>query len=109
MRWRDTRWAFSFARLASLALAFDGRPQGVAPRAKSPEASRASIRVRSGFQVELVAREPLVNDPIAFEWGADGLTADFHGTVHDPRDVNDILDRRVVEHPCLYDMFPTRK
>src|SRR5205807_5171419 len=25
-----------------------------------------------GFKVELVAHEPLVQDPIAFEWGADG-------------------------------------
>ncbi len=105
MRWRATLWAFSFALLAALALAFDGRRQGVEPRAKSPAASRASIRVRSGFQVEWVAREPLVKAPIAFEMGADGLTADFHGTVHDPRYVNDILDRQVVEHPCLYAMF----
>ena len=44
----------------------------VEPRAKSPEASRASIRVRPGFTVETVAREPLVKDPIAFDWSADG-------------------------------------
>src|SRR5262249_41350754 len=44
----------------------------VEPRAKLPKASLASIRVRPGFQVELVAQEPLVKDPIAFEWGADG-------------------------------------
>ena len=42
------------------------------PRARSPEASRRSIRVRPGFAVELMASEPLVRDPIAFEWGADG-------------------------------------
>ena len=63
------------------------------------------IRVRSGFQVGLVAREPLVKGPLTFEWGADGLTADFNSTLHDPRYVKDILDRQVVEHPCLYDMF----
>ena len=44
----------------------------VAPLAKSPEASRRSIRVRPGFAVELMASEPLVRDPIAFDWGADG-------------------------------------
>jgi len=44
----------------------------VEPRGKSPEASRKSIRVRPGFKVELMAAEPLVRDPIAFEWGADG-------------------------------------
>src|SRR5207253_2216678 len=32
----------------------------------------ASIQVRHGFTVELVASEPLVRDPIAFEWGPDG-------------------------------------
>jgi putative membrane-bound dehydrogenase-like protein len=38
----------------------------------SPEASLAAIRVHEGFRVELVAAEPLVQDPVAFEWGADG-------------------------------------
>jgi putative membrane-bound dehydrogenase-like protein len=31
-----------------------------------------TLRVRSGFKVELVASEPLVMDPVCFEWGADG-------------------------------------
>ncbi len=44
----------------------------VEPRAKAPEASRRSIRVRPGFRVELMACEPLVRDPIALDWGADG-------------------------------------
>ena len=44
---------------------------GLAPL-RSPEASLRSIRVRAGFTVELVAAEPLVKDPIAFDWGADG-------------------------------------
>ncbi|MHA3772835.1 PVC-type heme-binding CxxCH protein [Verrucomicrobiota bacterium sgz303538] len=42
------------------------------PPPKSPEESRAAIRVRPGFKVELVASEPLVVDPIAFEWDARG-------------------------------------
>ena len=42
------------------------------PQAMSPEESLKAIRVRPGFKVELVAAEPLVTDPIAFEWGADG-------------------------------------
>jgi putative membrane-bound dehydrogenase-like protein len=42
------------------------------PRAKSPEASLASIQVKPGFKVELMASEPLVQSPIAFAWGADG-------------------------------------
>jgi putative membrane-bound dehydrogenase-like protein len=40
--------------------------------AKSPEASLHSIRVRPGFEAELVASEPLIEDPVAFAWGPDG-------------------------------------
>ena len=39
---------------------------------KSPIASLHSIEVPEGFLVELVAAEPLVRDPVAFDWGADG-------------------------------------
>jgi putative membrane-bound dehydrogenase-like protein len=42
------------------------------PRAKTPQESLKSIRARPGFEVELVAAEPLVMDPIAFAWGPDG-------------------------------------
>jgi putative membrane-bound dehydrogenase-like protein len=45
---------------------------GLQPKPKSPQASLESMRVRAGFKIELVAHEPLVKDPIAFEWGADG-------------------------------------
>jgi len=44
----------------------------VTPQAKTPQASLRSIRTRPGFQVELVASEPLVQSPIAFAWGPDG-------------------------------------
>jgi len=44
----------------------------VEPRAKSPAAGLASIRVAPGFKVELVASEPLVQDPVAFSFGPDG-------------------------------------
>ena len=39
---------------------------------KSPDASLRSIELPEGFEVELVAAEPLVRDPVAFDWGADG-------------------------------------
>src|SRR2546421_1952106 len=52
----------SFAQLLSIA----------EPPSRSPEASLAAIRVRPGFQVELVAHEPMVVDPVAFDWGPDG-------------------------------------
>ncbi len=42
------------------------------PPPKSPEEALASFRVRWGFRVELVAAEPVVIDPISFDWGADG-------------------------------------
>jgi putative membrane-bound dehydrogenase-like protein len=51
---------------------FDNLLAGLQPPALSPEQSLRAIRVRPGFKVELVASEPLVQDPIAFEWGADG-------------------------------------
>ena len=40
--------------------------------AKSPKDSLACLRTRPGFKVELVASEPLIESPVAFEWGADG-------------------------------------
>ena len=47
-------------------LAFD------APAAKSPEESAKAIQVSDDFQVELVAAEPLVQDPLAFDWDEKG-------------------------------------
>ncbi|HUG18826.1 MAG TPA: PVC-type heme-binding CxxCH protein, partial [Planctomycetaceae bacterium] len=32
----------------------------------------ATIRVPDGFRVELIAAEPLVQDPVGFDWGPDG-------------------------------------
>jgi len=51
---------------AAMLIAFDMPPP------KSPAEALASFRVRPGFRVELVAAEPVVIDPIAFDWGADG-------------------------------------
>lgn len=42
------------------------------PPPRSPEESLKAIVVRPGMQVELVAAEPLVVDPVAFDWGPDG-------------------------------------
>jgi len=39
---------------------------------QSPEESRRGIRVREGFEVELVAAEPLTCDPVAIDWDASG-------------------------------------
>jgi putative membrane-bound dehydrogenase-like protein len=51
---------------------FDTLLAGLQPPPFSSEQSLRAIHVRPGFKVELVAAEPLVQDPIAFEWGADG-------------------------------------
>jgi len=42
-----------------------------APPPRSPEESLRAIQVRDGFEVRLVAAEPLVKDPVAFDWGED--------------------------------------
>ena len=44
----------------------------VVPEARSPAASLAAIKVSAGFEVELVAAEPMVRDPINFSFGPDG-------------------------------------
>ena len=61
------------ALLLTLAVVDDPRPAVTAEaEGRSPADSLRSIEVAPGFTVELVATEPLVKDPIAFEWGADG-------------------------------------
>jgi len=42
------------------------------PPPKSPAESLTTMRPRSGFNVELVAAEPLIESPVAFEWDAKG-------------------------------------
>src|SRR5580765_1370832 len=42
------------------------------PAALTPAASLKAMKPRSGFQVELMAAEPLVQSPIAFNFGSDG-------------------------------------
>jgi putative membrane-bound dehydrogenase-like protein len=44
----------------------------IEPTAKRPAASLRGMRARPGFTVELMAAEPLVEDPIAMAWGPDG-------------------------------------
>ena len=42
------------------------------PSPKSPEEALQAFQVPAGFKIELVASEPFLKDPVAFEWGADG-------------------------------------
>jgi hypothetical protein len=55
-----SQWFYSAAKQAEF------------PPPKSPDESLQSIQVPKGFRVELVAAEPLVEDPVAFDWTADG-------------------------------------
>jgi putative membrane-bound dehydrogenase-like protein len=63
--------------------------QAAFPPPKSPEESLQAITVRPGMRVELVAAEPLVVDPVAFDWGPDGRL-----WVVEMRDYPDGLDGR---------------
>tara|TARA_R110002111_G_scaffold227346_1_gene288832 strand:- start:77839 stop:83043 length:5205 start_codon:yes stop_codon:yes gene_type:complete len=51
---------------------FDELLAAQGPQPKSPAAALKTIQVKPGFHVELVAAEPLVQDPVAFDWGPDG-------------------------------------
>lgn len=51
---------------------FDELLKAQGPQPKSPAAALKTIKVNPGFHVELVAAEPLVQDPVAFDWGPDG-------------------------------------
>jgi putative membrane-bound dehydrogenase-like protein len=42
------------------------------PLSKSPEKSLATIQLAPGLKAELVAAEPLIQDPVAFEWDVQG-------------------------------------
>ncbi len=42
------------------------------PPPKSPQEALASFKLPKGLKVELVASEPLIQDPVAFDWGMDG-------------------------------------
>ncbi|MCC6508688.1 MAG: hypothetical protein IT423_06255, partial [Pirellulaceae bacterium] len=47
-------------------------PAGPSSQPLSPEQSLAALRIAKGFRAELVVAEPLVLDPVAFDWGVDG-------------------------------------
>ncbi|MCA9106050.1 MAG: c-type cytochrome [Planctomycetales bacterium] len=42
------------------------------PLARTPERAIRSLRTRSDLEIQLVAAEPLISDPVAFDWGLDG-------------------------------------
>ena len=42
------------------------------PAPLGPEAALKTLRLPEGFRAELVAHEPQISDPVAFDWSADG-------------------------------------
>jgi putative membrane-bound dehydrogenase-like protein len=56
--------------ISSRAVAAEKLALGTPP--VSPAESLRMLHVREGFEVELVAAEPLVVDPVAIDWGPDG-------------------------------------
>lgn len=61
-----TRESESVSRTFKDVIAFD------VPLEKSPQDALAALRPRPGFSAELVASEPLIEGPVAFEWDAQG-------------------------------------
>ncbi|MFL2869227.1 MAG: PVC-type heme-binding CxxCH protein [Pirellulaceae bacterium] len=51
---------------------FDQLLANAPPKAKSPESALKAFETQAGFKVELVASEPLVMDPVAFDWDSKG-------------------------------------
>jgi len=80
--WRHQFMLASFGLLLVLpAVAWAAPPDGKSvvsqakndlPRGMTPQESLSTLRVPPGFKVEITACEPLVQDPIALDWGADG-------------------------------------
>ena len=53
-------------------ISFEELVMQAGPPPRTPEESLKAMHVKPGFTVELVASEPLVQDPIFIDWGADG-------------------------------------
>ena len=76
---RPTRWAPEVEDLIMAAIQkllpqtlYSPAKQAEFPPPKSPKESLGTIKVKPGFKVELVVAEPLIEDPVAFDWGPDG-------------------------------------
>ncbi|NNM30431.1 MAG: hypothetical protein HKO57_12995, partial [Akkermansiaceae bacterium] len=59
-------------RAVKLMPAAGAAPGATGPEPVSPAEARRTIHVPKGFEVQLVAAEPLVRDPVAIDWAPDG-------------------------------------
>lgn len=66
------RWQSGTEDLISRRVAEILKEEAPADKPRDPQAALRSIRVPEGFQVDLVAAEPLVDDPINIAFGHDG-------------------------------------
>lgn len=66
------RWTALIASVAVIAMSLPACADEPVPSPLSPEDSLKHIAVGRGWKVELVAAEPLIVDPVAFDWAEDG-------------------------------------
>ncbi len=66
------RRCLALALSAALTSSAAAAPPQTEPTPLSPAESLKLVHVRDDFEVELVAAEPLVKDPVAITWGPDG-------------------------------------
>lgn len=64
--------SFDASRAMAIDLAKPGAGDEIAAKPLSPAEALEAFTLRPGLEIELVAAEPLVVDPVAFAWGADG-------------------------------------
>ena len=65
-------WAALIGIVAACGVAAASNPDDPPSGPRTPEETRRGIRVPAGYRVELVAAEPEVLDPVAFDWDAAG-------------------------------------
>src|SRR5688572_23544680 len=62
----------AFLAAASVATAYGSQVSVTDTPVLSPEAAIKTFSVPAGYRVELVASEPLIQDPVLIDWDAEG-------------------------------------
>ncbi len=53
-------------------ISFTDLMKGTTPQPKDVDEALPSFRLAEGFQIQAIAAEPLIKDPVGFDWGLDG-------------------------------------
>jgi len=61
-----------FLALIAFAVSAGGQPKSLRVPARAPQAALKTFKLAKGFQIELVASEPLIRDPVAIDFDAQG-------------------------------------